>query len=97
MATEVGITQEELAALAGPESAFWYAHNIIEGRWPPGEAVIAQNSVWAYYYAHYVIKRRWHLGEAVIATDPTWALKYFNWFQKDFTEKEQVLWLLKTA
>ena len=30
--------------------AYWYARNVIEGRWPEAESVIAQYVVSAYYY-----------------------------------------------
>ena len=111
---------------SGPEQAYIYAYIVINGRFPEGEAVIAQNAEYAYRYAREVIKGRfiegeaaiargaswsiavyayryalnvingrWPLGEAAIAKDPEMALHYCNRFKDQFTEWEQVLWLLK--
>lgn len=90
----MALTQPELEALASPEMAYWYACNVIQARWPVGEAAIATSPKWAYCYAYDVIEGRWPPGEPVIATDPEWAAEYYNDFRKEFTEKEQVLWLL---
>ena len=55
---------------------FGYAKDVIKGRWPEGETVIASDPRWAYKYAKYVIKGRWPEGEKAIASDPDWAYKY---------------------
>ena len=54
----------------------WFAENVIEGKWEPGEAAIATHPRAAYFYAKYVIKGRFELGEAAIATHPGAACLY---------------------
>lgn len=56
--------------------AYWHAVDVIGGRWPEAEDVIAQHPEWAYRYALEVIKGRWLEAEDVIATDPYWAYHY---------------------
>jgi hypothetical protein len=46
-------------------------------------------------YAYDVVKGRWKPGEASIVNDPECAADYYNEFYDQFTEYEQVLWLLK--
>ena len=58
------------------EWAYWYALNVIEGRWLEAESVIMQDPKWAYQYAHYVIEGRWPEAESVIITSPWWAYLY---------------------
>ena len=64
------------AAMKDPYSAYQYARDIIQGRWPEGERVIASDPNFAYRYARDVIKGRWPEGEKVIASDPYWAYNY---------------------
>ena len=59
-----------------PGWAHYYARDIIRGRWPEAEAVIATNPRWAYHYALYVIKGRWPEAEAAIVTDPRYECRY---------------------
>ena len=69
-------------ALSSPEQAYRYALNVLQGRFPEGEPVIAQDSRWAYYYARDVIdviNDRWPEGEAVIAKDAEYAYMYARW------------------
>jgi hypothetical protein len=65
--------------LTDPEQAYWYAKDIIKGRWPEGEAAISKHPYWAYYYARDVIKGRWPEGESTIAKDSQEAY----WYAKD--------------
>jgi hypothetical protein len=58
-------TQHELT---DPKAAFYYARDVIKGRWEQGEPIIATAPQWAYSYAISVIKERFELGEATIAT-----------------------------
>lgn len=76
-------------------NCFNYALNRVQGRWTPGESVIAQDSRWAYFYAREVIRDRWSKGEAAIAKDPECAADYYKQFKDQFTDEEKVLWLLK--
>lgn len=82
-------------ALSSPMNAYLYARDVIKGRFPEGEAVIAQDPQWAYMYAVYVIKRRWPKCEPAIFQDHEMAPSYYRWFKDQFTEREKVLWLLK--
>jgi hypothetical protein len=66
----------ERAIAKDPERACYYATNVIEGRFPEGEAAIAKDPEWAYNYAENVIKRRWPEGEAAISKNPMWAYWY---------------------
>ena len=59
-----------------PESAFYYAHYVIQGRWLEAEEVIKTDPEYACAYAQYVIKGRWHEAEDIIKTDSEWALEY---------------------
>ena len=113
--------------LSSPKRAYHYARDVIEGRWPEGEALIAQDVHYAYLYAYAIIKDRFPEGEAVIAQNLNYAYRYARWviegrfiegeaaiiqdpkcaadyylaldyynrFKDQFTEHEQVLWLLK--
>jgi hypothetical protein len=61
---------------SGPEQAYIYAYIVINGRFPEGEAVIAQNAEYAYRYAREVIKGRFIEGEAAIAQDAHYSYQY---------------------
>src|SRR3990167_9506898 len=72
-----GLTWEGFLALKqAPHWAYWYAHEVIKGRWPEAEEVIAAEAEVAYFYARYAIKGRWAEAEAAIATDARWAYLY---------------------
>lgn len=58
------------------KNVFYYARDIIDGRWPAGEAVIAKDSEFAYRYAMAILNGRFPLGEAVIASDGYSAFHY---------------------
>ena len=58
------------------EDAYYYARDVINGRWPEVEAVIATDPEKAYRYALNVIKGRWPEAESVIATNPYYAYAY---------------------
>ena len=66
--------------LTDPRFSYYYARNIIEGRFPEGEAAMATDSYCAYYYARDVIKGRFPEGEEVIAKDPEYSKKYLEAF-----------------
>ena len=53
-----------------------YAYDVIKGRFPEGETIIATDPEYAYYYACNVIKGRFPEGESTIATDSRWAYLY---------------------
>ena len=56
--------------------AYYYARDVIKGRWEEGESIIATDPWNAYNYAFEIIKGRWLEGEAIIATDHWNATRY---------------------
>ena len=63
----------------GANAALRYARDIIKGRWPEAEAVIAQDADAASWYARDIIKGRWPEAEAVIAQNADAA----SWYASD--------------
>jgi len=61
-----------------PTLAYWYALNVIEGRWEEAEPYIMKSPADAYWYAKDVIKGRWPEAEHIIMTDNTIA----DWYAK---------------
>jgi len=59
-----------------PYWAYWYAFNIIKGRWPEAEATIMTSPQWAFWYSYNVIKGRWPEAEETIMSDPKWVYMY---------------------
>jgi hypothetical protein len=59
-----------------PKSTYYYAQDVIKGRFPLGESAIAQSAQWAYQYAEYVIKGRFPLAEPAIAQSAQYAYQY---------------------
>ena len=56
--------------------AYFYALNVIKGRWPEGEEFIIENPFFAYIYACNVIKGRWPEAEQTIKKDMFWYYEY---------------------
>ena len=78
--------------LNDPQQAYKYARDIIEGRWPEGEAAMAKDPFSAYYYAMDVIKDPFPEGEAAIATDSYGAYYYAKYAIKGrFPEGEATI------
>ncbi len=67
---------EKILQNGDPKWAYYYATNVIKGRWPEVENLIASDPYWAVYYAKDVIQGQWHEGESVIASSPKWAYFY---------------------
>src|SRR5574343_449557 len=59
-----------------PKYAYYYARDIIKGRFQEGEAAIAGNAYYAYLYARDIIKGRWPEGEKAIASSANFACAY---------------------
>ena len=76
-----------------PEYAYYYAVNIIDGRWPEAEEAIANEPDFAYFYATDVIEGRWPEGEPAIATDPRVAERYIKRFPEAKREWVMRGWL----
>ncbi|GIV52247.1 MAG: hypothetical protein KatS3mg038_2768 [Candidatus Kapaibacterium sp.] len=55
--------------ILGPQICYRYARDVICGRWPEAEPVIATDPRCAYLYAFDVIRGRWPEAEPVIAQD----------------------------
>jgi hypothetical protein len=66
-----------------PEYAYFYAKDIIKGRWLEAEPFIIQDSGWAFYYAADIIKGKLpeNMHNAMLAYADTWAKKYFNYIK----------------
>ena len=52
------------------DHAYWYARDVLRGRFALGEAAIARDTYNSCWYAIEVLKRRFELGEPAIARDP---------------------------
>ena len=59
-----------------PYWAYWYAKDVIKGRWAEAEAVISTSPEWAYLYAMHVVKGRWAEAEPTISTSAEYAYWY---------------------
>ena len=67
---------EKILQTGDAEEAFNYARDVIKGRCPEVENLIASDPDWALYYACGVIKGRFPEGEKAIASNPEWAYFY---------------------
>ena len=47
----------EEARTSVPEMAYQYASEVLNGRFPAGEAAIARDAKWAYWYAHDILNK----------------------------------------
>jgi hypothetical protein len=74
--TQRGVRPPTEEELTDPRRAYYYAVDVIRGRWLEGEATIATSPHWAQYYAEDVIRGRFPEGEAAIATVPAPAYYY---------------------
>ena len=78
--------------LKDPQAAYHYAKDVLNGRFPEGEAAIAKNTWIALYYATQSTKGRFPEGEAAIAMDPIASYKYATEVIKGrFPEGEDVI------
>jgi len=59
-----------------PEDLYYYAKDIIGGRWPEAEPTIMIDPYCAYLYSRIVIGGRWPEGEPTIMKDPHYAYHY---------------------
>ena len=48
--------EELLKSERAPYWLYWYARDVIKGRWPEAESVIARDAHWAGWYAHSVLE-----------------------------------------
>jgi len=71
--------RKESESIKDPRRAAIYARNVIGGRWPEAESVIARGPYASVIYATSIIKGRWPEAEAAIAKDAQAA----NWYAQD--------------
>jgi len=67
-------------ALRDPNNAYLYARNVVEGPWPEGEFLIAQDARHAVNYAQYITHQRFPAGEPEIMRSPAYAGAYAGQF-----------------
>ena len=78
--------------LTDPQCAYFYAHDVIEGRFPEGEATLATSPHWAYHYARDIIDGPWPEAEPVFAKDPQFSFRYAkNVIEGRFPEGEATI------
>ena len=82
IACEKGERMPELEPIIAtdPYLAYYYAINIIKGRFPEAEPLIATDPEWAYNYAINIIKGRFPELESIIATNQKCKKWYEDWF-----------------
>ena len=61
------------------EWSYWYAHDVIKGRWLWGEEVISKSTKYSYQYAKSIIKGPWPMGEEAISKSGEWSY----WYARD--------------
>ena len=61
---------------SAPYWAYWYAEDVIKGRWPEAEKVILKSAEWSYCYAKNVIKGRWPEAEKMVSKSTKWSYRY---------------------
>lgn len=83
-ALDLGRRVPELEAILSSNAytAFYYAENVVKGKWVAGEAIIATFAPYAYGYA-FLLNDKFELGEAVIAKDAYYAYCYAKNILKD--------------
>jgi hypothetical protein len=69
-------SEYELIIQKDPHYAYYYAKDIIKGRWKEGEESIKKDPKLAYLYAKNILKDRWKEGEETIKKDPRCACYY---------------------
>ena len=68
--------EEALKSNKAPYWCYWYAAEVIQGRWIEGEPVILTSARYSYWYALDVIKGRWLEAEPIILTDANFSYWY---------------------
>jgi hypothetical protein len=68
--------EREILASGDTEEAYYYARNVIQGRWAEAEPFIMKDPEWTYAYARSVIRGRWAEAEPHIMKDSEWAYSY---------------------
>ena len=82
---------EEMIKLS-PIHIYFYAKDVIKGRWLEGEEYIKKDSEYAYWYARDIIKNRWLEAEPYILKNPVWTYWYIYEIIKDrWLEAEETI------
>jgi hypothetical protein len=68
--------ERKILASGDAERAYYYAREVIQGRWAEAEPLIMKDPYWAYLYAKHVIRGRWAEAEPYVMKDPEWAYAY---------------------
>jgi hypothetical protein len=66
-----------------PMISYYYAKDILKGRYYEMESIIMQDSAYAFNYARNVIKGRWIEAEEIIKTNIEYAYQYTKYIIKD--------------
>jgi len=76
-------------------SSYWYALNVIKGKWKKGEPAISKNAQCSYYYARHIIKGRWELAEPTISKNAFYSCWYAKYVIEgklpDFMHNQMIL------
>jgi len=77
-ARNLGLRTPELELVISKDSqcSYWYARNVIEGKFILGEPAISKSAYCSFHYARYVIKGKFILGEPVISKDVQFSYLY---------------------
>jgi hypothetical protein len=69
--------------IKSPQFAFYYAKNIIKGRWIEAEKYIIKSPCYAYLYARYIIKGKLpeNMHNAMLIYADDYAKEYFNYIK----------------
>jgi len=70
------IPKLELAISKNVFHSYYYAINVIKGKFILGEPLISKNTAYSYWYAKIVIKGRFILGEPAISKDTCFIFHY---------------------
>lgn len=73
----------EAAVSRDARASFYYARDVVEGRFELGEPAIALSAEWSYNYAFSVLGGVFSAGEAAIATDIDYACSYASLVMKN--------------
>ena len=68
--------EKQLLLEKNSHDLYFYAKDIIKGRWPEAEPLIMTDLTWAFYYARNIINGRWPEAEPVIMKDPNMTYHY---------------------
>ena len=75
-----------------PSWIFWYVENVIKGKFPQGEEIIAHDAGYSYEYAKDFLKGRFEEGENIISHDAIYSYCYaVDVLKERFLQSENVI------